>query len=160
MRALSTDTARNTVSNTAEKITLLPVSCTNNMNFPIREPRNEPNLAFGNYWDHEVVKQENGRLAAFSWQSAERAKGWQFMHWQDAQGFVLLEGDQQTNETAQMLLNSVCEDDGRDALPTVNENETLHAYHYGDVLSGRWGWFVVSSNDPKRVLRYKGTRIS
>lgn len=39
--------------------------------------------------------------------------------------------------------------------PTVADDEELHAYKYGGVLSERGGWFVTKKGDPTRVLRYR-----
>lgn len=44
--------------------------------------------------------------------------------------------------------------------PTVAEDEVLHAYKYGGVLSERGGWFVTKKNDPTRVLRYRQDMMS
>ncbi len=39
--------------------------------------------------------------------------------------------------------------------PTVADDEELHAYKYGGVLSERGGWFVTKKGDLTRVLRYR-----
>lgn len=78
------------------------------MKFPARPLRNEPSLESPDYpyYDHEAVVQADGRIAAFSGHSHAREKGWQFAGWKDAQGFWILEGDEQIGELAQRLLDS------------------------------------------------------
>lgn len=39
--------------------------------------------------------------------------------------------------------------------PTVTDDEELHVYKYGGVLSERGGWFVTKKGDLTHVLRYR-----
>ena len=43
---------------------------------------------------------------------------------------------------------------------SVADDEELHAYVYGGVLSQRGGWFVVKKNNPNRIIKSKQTWLS
>lgn len=74
---------------------------------PVRDP-GEFTRQF-QWFDHETVEQPDGRLAQFSYDSKKPEEGWQFACWKDRYGFTLLEGDDQTGEFAQLLLDSTPE---------------------------------------------------
>ena len=66
----------------------------------------------------------------------------------------------------QLLLTSIDKnppEHSREALGPdfrVADDEELHAYRYGGVLSSRGGWFVVSMYNPYKILRTKQTWLS
>jgi hypothetical protein len=130
------------------------------MIFPERPPRTKPTLEHYTYYDHQVVAQPDGRLAAFTWNNKQREKGWMFSHWEDADGFHLLNGDEQIGEIAKQLLDAVQLIPEDEDLPIVGPGEVLHAYEYGGFMSMRGGWFTTDKNAPNKVLRYKQTRMS
>jgi len=142
------------------------------MKFPEREPRNEPSMAQYNYYDHETVVQDDGSIAKFIFENHKRDKGWRFSCMIDEYGFrIWTEEDHQhkwdDNTTFEQLLleskdpkpyQSARDDFGYDF--SVAEDEELHAYVYGGILSERGGWFVVKKNDPNKIIRSTQTWMS
>lgn len=127
---------------------------------PTREPRNEPSLEKYTYYDHEVVVQEDGRLAKFEWNNKERDKGWQFSHWEDKFGFKLFE-DKDIRTTHHLLdseipLGSHIDlSDVPGLKQSLSDTEQLHEFKYGGVMSGRGGFYITPKNQPGNVLRAK-----
>lgn len=128
------------------------------MKTPAKEPRNEPTLEKYTYYDHEVVVQEDGRFAKFTWNNKEREKGWQFSHWEDKEGFRIFEDEDL--RVAHHLLDSEIPFGTHISfwdVPSLylSDTEELHEFKYGGVMSGRGGFYVTPKNEPGNVLRAK-----
>jgi hypothetical protein len=136
------------------------------MKTPTKEPRNEPSLEKYTYYDHTTVVQEDGRIAKFTWNNKERDKGWQFSHWEDAHGFMLLEDTDLRHAhlliDSEVTLGSHCDEEVRRLKRdfALADNEELHEYSYGGFLSGRGGLYVTPKDSPGKVLRSKGVWMS
>ncbi len=76
---------------------------------PNRQPRLNPFAHGIRHYDYEEVEQSNGLLAQFTWDSSKPEEGWQFNCWRDQQRFILLQGNAQVGEFAQLLLDSTPE---------------------------------------------------
>jgi len=81
---------------------------------PTREPRTIPESwpQTPTYYDHEVVVQEDGSRAAFTWNNHNRAAGWVFSHYEDEAGFVLCQDAVQSPESFfAWMLDGECDSD-------------------------------------------------
>jgi len=137
---------------------------------PIRTT--DPFTSKYDYYDHETVEQDDGTLALFTISNHTQEKGWVFQHMVDKYGFVLWEekdhkrmwDDEITIE--QLLLEAKDEDPYHtvrgDFGPDfkIADDESIHAYKYGGVLSERGGWFIVKKNEPNKIIRSKQTWLS
>lgn len=128
------------------------------MKTPDREPRNEPSLENYTYYDHQVVVQDDGRFAKFTWNNKERNKGWQFSHWEDQAGFNIFED--KDIKTAHLLIDSeipLWSHLDKSDFPLISnlldDSEQLHEFKYGGVMSGRGGFYITPKNAPGNVLR-------
>jgi hypothetical protein len=130
-----------------------------NLKTPTREPRNVPSLEKYSYWDSENVVQEDGRIAHFVWNNGEKEKGWQhngfvdkfkFQIFENGEGDKLAEFDspEELKDMEQFILKN-------EQQYELAENEEIHAYRYGGILSSRAGYFVTPKGNPKKVLRAK-----
>jgi len=136
------------------------------MKFPAREPRNEPHLAKYNYYDTETVVQDDGSIAKFVFENNKREEGWRFSCMVDKHGFWIWDDkdhEKRWDENItieQLLLESKCSNPSNDTPVKVADDEEIHAYVYGGVLSQRGGWFVVKKNNPNKIIRSKQTWLS
>lgn len=132
------------------------------MILPSRPPRNEPTLEAYNYYDHEKVVQEDGRIAAFSFQSKKRNEGWKFVGYQDKHGFHIWEEKDRVTAYAQLLLDSKC--GMLSPFEVSNEgiqgDEIGYHYEYGEIMAQRGGIIVVKQSDPNTIIRSKQTWLS
>lgn len=123
--------------------------------------------------DHERVPQPDGRVAVFMWPIEKN--GWEFDYFQDNQGFRILEGPDQTGGIAKRLtaneidVSTVSTRSKNEPIqlrqhgievPQISDDEMLHAYKYGGILSMRMGWYITPKNDNKRVLKTKLIALS
>ena len=144
------------------------------MKFPTREPRLETGfMAEYNYYDHEAVIQDDGSIAQFIFENHKRDEGWRFSCMVDKYGFrIWTEEDHsrkwdENTTFEQLLLESIdsnthypIEDTFKGNKFEIAEDEEIHAYVYGGILSERGGWFIVKKNDPKRIIRSIQTWLS
>lgn len=129
------------------------------MLMPSRNPRNEPSLNDYNYYDHELVTQEDGKIARFSWCNKEKEKGWQFSNWEDAQGFHIV--DENTNAKFLIqILNSKSNSRFGAYEFKIDDDEEIHNYEYGGILSKRGGVFITKKNNPFKIIKYQGLWMS
>ncbi len=127
------------------------------------------------YNDHEIAVQSDGRIAAFAYNSDNHKDGWVFVTMEDSYGFAIWEEedhviweekdhirmwDDKVTMEEWLLANidsnphySLIESFGPDFV--IADDEEIHAYKYGGILSGRGGWFVVKKDQPDRIIRSK-----
>ena len=140
------------------------------MKYPDRQPKGPQSYHQGlTYYDHEKVIQDDGCIASFSFRSDESDKGWVFNCWLDKHGFRIWDDklrSQMWDETItyqDLLIESekpMGERWDYVSKDVITDGETLHAYEYGGVLSMRGGFYITTSDNPKKILRSKQTRMS
>jgi hypothetical protein len=126
-----------------------------------------------NYYDHETVIQEDGRIAKFTITNHTRDKGWIFQGYEDKYGFCIWDDEDRSAKwdntlTMEMhLLRSVRESvNVNDVIHefgnnfSLNENELLLSYEYGGIMSQRGGYLIVHKDNPTKILRSIQTMIS
>jgi len=131
------------------------------MIFPTRPPRNEPSLEKYNYYDHEKVVQEDGRIAAFTWESKRKVDGWRFTGYKDKHNFDIWSDEDRIRQyyhgytVQQLLLDSKKEmlDPFEAISEGIKPEEAGYKYEYGGMLSGRGGIFVVNRKEPNKIIR-------
>ena len=125
-----------------------------------------------NYYDNEKVVQEDGKIAVFTISRDTQNDGWKFDHYIDHRGFMvwtkedhdLRWDDKLTYE--QLLLISEKPYNANDVkyelTPNfaLEENEVLHKYEYGGIMSMRGGWYITHKDHPPLILFSIQTRIS
>jgi len=104
-----------------------------------------------------TVQQADGNSAVFIWGD----RGWSFEYYVDKNRFRILTEEEQTGEYAKNLVSHEVVDHPEE-IPdnALNENETIHAYRYGGIMSMRCGWYITPSDDFNRVLKVKLVRMS
>ena len=144
------------------------------MKFPDRPIRTtDPHTAKYNYYDHEKVVQDDGRIAAFQITNHTRDKGWVFTGYKDKYGFSLWDDEDRKRmwdesiTVEQLLIRSIkggCtihkarQEFGNDF--ELGEGEIMLEYKYGGMLSGRGGYIIVHKDNPTTILRSKATWMS
>ena len=138
------------------------------MILPTKDPLKEKLYDSGYDWyAHATQSQEDGRIALFTFQNSKHKEGWVFVTMQDSYGFAIWEEkdhirmwDDKVTMEEWLLANidsnphySLIESFGPDFV--IADDEEIHAYKYGGILSGRGGWFVVKKDQPDRIIRSK-----
>jgi hypothetical protein len=117
------------------------------MNLPTREPGTIPESWPKSiiYYDHEAVKQEDGSLAAFTWNSGVKELGWVYDHNEDEAGFILCDDKlERLSDIFKWMLDGECDSDrklvrnGRHYLAGEKDPEPLSA----EESERRWRSFV------------------
>jgi hypothetical protein len=131
------------------------------MKFPTRPPRNEPSLEKYNYYDHEAIIQDDGTIAAFTWEKDRRNEGWRFVGYKDKHNFNLWSEEDRSRQYSEgVTFNQLLIDSKKQPLDPfeairngIKPEEAAYNYSYGGMLSGRGGIFVVNRNEPNKIIR-------
>lgn len=131
------------------------------MIYPTR-PIKENSLSLGfNYYDNEMVVQEDGRIASFFISKNEELKGWVFSHYEDKFGFTVVERGESSFLLEKIANNikhvrtSFLKYITRGKHYDFNENiENFATFSFGGALSKREG-IVIYDKFTNDILRYK-----
>lgn len=143
------------------------------MIYPSRKIRGVDNFtAKFNYYDSEKVIQEDGKIAVFSISRDTQSEGWKFDHYVDGRGFMIFEGDDhflkwddKLTVEQKLLLSEkpYTQSDVDFELGSdfkLGEDEVLHKYEHGGVMSMRGGWYITQKDHPALIILVKQTRMS
>jgi len=141
------------------------------MKYPTRPIRTvDPHTANYEYYDSEIVEQDDGTFAMFG--ITNYTQEWRFQHMVDKYKFMIwtdelrkrMWNDKITQE--QHLLESKQESSRHSTVEDIGcgfriaDDESIHPYEYGGPLSERGGWFIVKKDEPNKIIRSKQTWMS
>jgi hypothetical protein len=133
------------------------------MKYPERQPRDEPSLEKYTYYDNEKVIQDDGRISLFTWNNKQKDKGWIFDCYVDKNDFHILTEESQNSEFVKLLIKSefpLTEYPIEFSTYTLEDDEQLHAYRYGSIMSERGGYYITPKNNNFKILKIKQTWLS